>query len=124
MDGVDLAGRHEVAQAEQRRDRQEGLDTRRALAHDAAGLEAVHPAHELPADEQDGQQEAGLDEVARPLDAPPARAQGGALQDVGGGDGVQPDEGAGLARGPRGRAGRGAARRIEPNLPPGPAGAA
>ena len=105
MDGVDLAARPEVPQAQQRRDRQEGLDPRRALAHDAAGLEAVHPARELPADQGHGQQEAGLDEVPRPLDAPAARPERGALQDVGGRNGIQPDEGVALLQGLAGEPG-------------------
>ena len=50
VDGVDLAGCREVAQAQERRDRQEGLDTRRARADDSPRLEAVHPAHEPPPD--------------------------------------------------------------------------
>ena len=106
MDGVDLAARDEVAQAEQRRDRQEGLDPGRARADETTGLEAVHPAHELPPDEDDGQKEAGLDEVAGPVDAAPPRPEGRALEDVGGRP-VQPDEGAGLAEGGAGEPGEG-----------------
>jgi len=49
VEGVDLARGGEVAQAQERGDRQEGLDPADAR-HDTAGLETVHPAHELPAD--------------------------------------------------------------------------
>ena len=119
VDGVDLPGGGEVAQGEERGDRQEGLHPRRALAHREALLHPVHPAHELPADEEDGQQEAGLDEVPRPLDAPSAGPQGGALQDVGGRDGIQPDEGVGLLQGLAGEPGeRGETHRNESTARP------
>ena len=103
VDGVDLAAGDEVAQGEERRDRQEPLDSGRSLAHEAAGLEAVHPAHELPADEGHGQQEPGLDEVAGPAHAPPARPERGALQDVGRGNRVEPGEGPHLLEGGPGK---------------------
>ena len=105
MDRVDLAAGDEVAQGEERRDRQEALDAGRARADEASGLEAVHPAHELPSDKKDGQEESGLDEVSRPLDALPAGSERRALQDVGGGDGVQADEVASLAQGGAGEPG-------------------
>ena len=84
-------GGEEVTQAQERGDRQEALDPWRALADDTAGLEAVHPAHEVPADPENREQEAGLDEVARPLDAAAAGAERRALQDLGRGYGVELD---------------------------------
>jgi hypothetical protein len=107
VDGVDLPGLDEVAEAQEGGDGQEALHPRGALAHHDAPLEAVHPADELPAHEQHGEQEAGLDDVPRPLDAalpPPERR---ALQDFRRTPGVEPDERPRLAEGGAGETGEG-----------------
>ena len=75
---VHAAGLRQVPQRQERRDRQEGLDSGRPLADDPPRLEPVHPARELPADQDDGEQEARLHGVAQPLDARAARPQLGA----------------------------------------------
>jgi hypothetical protein len=107
VNGVDLAGGEEMAQAQQGGDGEEAFDPRGSLAHHASRLEAVHPARELPADDEDGEKEAGLGRVARPLDPPTPGTERGSLHHLRGGSGGEADEGPGLVEGHAGEPGEG-----------------
>jgi hypothetical protein len=91
---MQLAALDQVPEAEQRRDREKGLDPGRTLAREPTCLEAVHPAPELVADQDDRREKAALHQVTRPFDAAATPAKGRRREHVGRVLGVETHEGA------------------------------